>query len=555
MSGTRSQLQKAMRDFQAAQQKAAIQEILARLTGKSNQLLSYEEVAEKLKLKARSERGVQTIPLDAIVGSVGRHMEFTRSFLPIRADDQERWARVKTAFIGNEAGLEPIEVYKVGEVYFVIDGNHRVSIARQEKMIAIEARVIELKTDIPLTPNIQPEDLIIKAEYAEFLEITGVMDSRPNVDLTMTACCQYEKLMDQIQVYQYLLHENGKTDATLQDAAANWYDTMYTPIAEAIRDRGLLRWFPENTITDLYLWISENRSALEKELGWEIQSDIAATDLILKKGSQSETGSWRKARLITRYTDHLFSDILVPLNGEPDSWDALEQAIILAQHESSKIHGLHIVDSVEKMNDEISSAMQAQFHQRCAEANVNGKLVTEVGDITRKISERAIMTDMVVLKIAHPPQGGLSALKSPFRAILAQSSRPLLCVPEKASKFQRALLAYDGSALSNEALFMAAYFAETWPLELTVAIAIKGSKQKEDAQDYAKKYLDIHEIQAKYIVSKFGTMNFLKNTADELQADLILMGGDRGSALRKVISGDLVDHTLRGSKIPTFICH
>ena len=482
-------------------------------------------------------------------------MEFTRSFLPIRADDQERWARVKTAFIGNEAGLEPIEVYKVGEVYFVIDGNHRVSIARQEKMIAIDARVIELKTDIPLTPNIQPEDLIIKAEYAEFLETTGVMGSRPNVDLTMTACCQYEKLMDQIQVYQYLLHENGKTDATLQDAAANWYDTMYSPIAEAIRDRGLLRWFPENTITDLYLWISENRSALEKELGWEIQSDIAATDLILKKDSQSETGSWRKARLITRYTDHLFSDILVPLNGEPDSWDALEQAIILAQHENSKIHGLHIVDSVEKMNDEISSAMQAQFNQRCVEANVNGKLVTEVGDITRKISERAIMTDMVVLKITHPPLGGLSALKSPFRAILAQSSRPLLFVPEKASKFQRALLAYDGSALSNEALFMAVYFAETWPLGLTVAIAIKGSKQKEDAQDYVKKYLDIHEIQAKYIVSEFGSMDFLKNTADELKADLILMGGDRGSALRKVISGDLVDHTLRVSKIPTFICH
>ena len=132
MAPSRIQLQKAIQDFQSAQQKAAIQEILARITGKSNQLLSYDEVAEKLKLRSRMERGVKTIPLDAIVGSVSRHTEFTRNFLPLRADDQERWARVKTAFMESNAGLEPIEVYKVGEVYFVVDGNHRVSIARQE---------------------------------------------------------------------------------------------------------------------------------------------------------------------------------------------------------------------------------------------------------------------------------------------------------------------------------------------------------------------------------------------------------------------------------------
>src|SRR5512138_660003 len=120
----------AILDFQAARKRASIQEILARLQGKSNQLLSYDEVAEKLKLHARSERGMRNIPLDAIVGSVGRYTDFTRTFLPLRANDQERWARVKAA-MEEGAGLPPIEVYKVGEVYFVIDGNHRVSIARQ----------------------------------------------------------------------------------------------------------------------------------------------------------------------------------------------------------------------------------------------------------------------------------------------------------------------------------------------------------------------------------------------------------------------------------------
>ncbi|HMD81537.1 MAG TPA: hypothetical protein VKE92_09545, partial [Anaerolineales bacterium] len=319
--------QMAIHDFQSARQRAAIQEILSRFTGKSTQLLSYEDVAEKLKLRARMERGVQHIPLDAIVGSVGRNTDFTRTFLPRRAGDQQRWANVKAVFINTDStpSLPPIEVYKVGEVYFVVDGNHRVSIARQEGMTSIEARVIEVKTDIPLTPDVQPEDLIIKAEYAEFLEATRIIDLRPNVDLSVSIPGQYDILMSQIYLQKFIMVEDQKQDASLQDAVLDWYDNIYIPLAEAIRDRGLLHWFPGRTITDLYIWIAENRAALEKEQGWEIQSDIAATDLILKRSVKSEPGSWRKARTATRYTDHLFMDILVPLSGDAESWDSLEQ--------------------------------------------------------------------------------------------------------------------------------------------------------------------------------------------------------------------------------------
>src|SRR5688500_7457685 len=141
MSPDQYKFQLAIQDFQAARQKAAIQEVLARITGKSNQLLSYEEVADKLKLRARTDRGVQHIPLDAIVGSVGRDTDFTRAFLPLRAVDHQRWANAKAA-MEDGAGLPPIEVYKVGEVYFVMDRNHRGSIARQEESSSIEANVI-----------------------------------------------------------------------------------------------------------------------------------------------------------------------------------------------------------------------------------------------------------------------------------------------------------------------------------------------------------------------------------------------------------------------------
>src|SRR5437868_1002563 len=117
----------ARRDFSKVRAQASLEGVLAHLSGRSNELLSYEEVASRLHLNMRSERGVLEIPLRAIVGSVGRYTDFTRTFLPLSDTDRERWARVKAAM---DAGivLAPIDVYKVGEVYFVLDGNQRVSV-------------------------------------------------------------------------------------------------------------------------------------------------------------------------------------------------------------------------------------------------------------------------------------------------------------------------------------------------------------------------------------------------------------------------------------------
>jgi nucleotide-binding universal stress UspA family protein len=554
MSPSQYQFRAAIQDFQSARQRASIQEVLARITGKSTQLLSYEEVAEKLKLRIRTERGIKTIPLDAIVGSVSRYTDFTRTFLPLRENDQQRWANVKAVLMEGGAGLPPIEVYKVGEVYFVVDGNHRVSIAKQEGLTSIEAHVIEFKTDIKLTSNVQPDDLIIKAEHAEFLDATRIMELRPNVDLTVTACCQYEKLMEQICVQECLLERSGKSGVSFRDAVEDWYDNIYIPLAETIRDRGLLRWFPNRTITDLYLWITENRSALEKESGWEIQSDVAATDLILERGARNESGSWRKARTVTRYTGHLFADILVPLSGDEDSWDSLKQAFIIAQHEGARIHGLHIVDSKEKVKNPNALAVQDKFNQRCIEANIDGKLIIEFGEITKKICERATMTDLIVLKIVHPPVGGLAALRSPFRTIITNSSCPMLAVPAKATQLQRALLAYDGSELAKEALFVATYLAEIWKTELIAFTAPDGAKLTADAQDHVRRYLDIHEVEAEYIVSEHGAMEYLKKTVEGRNVDLVLMGSHGGSVLQQVFIGSALDYMLRESRVPTFIC-
>ena len=554
MAPNQYKIQMAIHDFHSARKKAAVQEVLARITGKSTQLLSYEDVAEKLRLRGRTERGIQHIPIDAIVGSVGRYTDFTRTFLPRRAEDRQRWAGVKAAFLEDGAGLPPIEVYKVGEAYFVIDGNHRVSIAKQERFASIEARVIEVRTDVPLTPDIQPDDLIIKAEYAEFLDATRIMDLRPNVDLSVTIPGQYEKLMEQMCIQECLLEGERKGSIAFQNAVEAWYDNVYIPLAETIRDRDLLQWFPDRTITDLYVWISDNRSALENELGWEIQSDIAATDLILERGVQSESGSWRKARTVTRYTDKLFMDILVPLSGDSESWDSLEQAILIAQREGARLHGLHIVDSKEKVQSPHALEVQTQFNRKCVDANVDGNLVIESGEITKKICERATMTDLIVLKLVHPPLGGLSSLTSPFRTIIKNSSRPLLGVPGKATHFQRALLAFDGSLRSKEALFIATYLAEMWKTELIVFSMMDGSRVKADVQDYVRGYLDIHEVQADYIMIEKGANDTLLQTAKERMVDLVLIGGYGGSVIREVVVGSYLDFVLRNSTVPTFIC-
>jgi hypothetical protein len=99
----------------------------------------------------------------------------------------------------------------------------------------------------------------------------------------------------------------------------------------------------------------------------------------------------------------------------------------------------------------------------------------------------------------------------------------MLGVPEHATRFQRALLAYDGSPHAKEALFVATYFAEMWKTELIVFTALDGSRVKADAQDYVRRYLDIHEVEAHYIISDRGATDYLTHTIEEHNVDLVLV--------------------------------
>ena len=184
----------AIRDFRRARREAAIQQILARVTGKSADLLCFDDVRQQLRTTGEEvERGLQEIPLDKIVGSVGRYKDFTRSFMPKRDSDEERWAQVKAATL-DMTGYPPIEVYQMGDAYFVKDGNHRVSVARQLGTETISAYVTEVKTQLPLGADDDPNEVLCKARYAKFLELTGLSELRPEADLLMTFAGYYPVL-------------------------------------------------------------------------------------------------------------------------------------------------------------------------------------------------------------------------------------------------------------------------------------------------------------------------------------------------------------------------
>ncbi|NOG52448.1 MAG: ParB N-terminal domain-containing protein [Chloroflexi bacterium] len=129
--------------FYKAKRRAMLHNLWARIRRKPVQLLAFSKVEARLRLNIQHDRGVQDIALHQIVGSVGRATEFSKRFLPMRERSKERWSRVYAQAISPE-GLPPIDVYQVDDTYFVIDGNHRVSVTRELGAKTIQAHVIEL---------------------------------------------------------------------------------------------------------------------------------------------------------------------------------------------------------------------------------------------------------------------------------------------------------------------------------------------------------------------------------------------------------------------------
>ncbi len=271
--------------------RAEITDLLALVSGHSSDLVQFDEVAKQLKARQAIQRGTQDVALDDIVGSVGRYRDFTRTFLPRGSVNQERWTSIDAA-LNSQKGLPPIELFKVGGVYFVRDGNHRVSVARANGLPSIEAYVTEIKTAVPLTiDDFERDRWIIKAEYAEFLSKTNLDKLRPEQDIRFTEPGRYAMLLNHIAVHQYLQNQQAakEDDAhimTWEEAVVSWYDNVYCPIVSMIHKYNLLEHFPRRTEADLYGWIVMHREALAEEYGLAPLSPEAAVSTFAQAYSE-----------------------------------------------------------------------------------------------------------------------------------------------------------------------------------------------------------------------------------------------------------------------------
>jgi hypothetical protein len=286
---------RAALDWKRARRKALVQDVLALIQRRPMDLLPFDEVREKLRLRNRRYLGLQDVPLDEIVGSVGRYQDFTRKFLPRQDALEGRWQKVdQIANVGG--GMPPIELFKVGDAYFVRDGNHRVSIARAQNAPSIEAFVWEYETGVPLGPETDLDDLLIKAEYVEFLERTGLDQNRLEQPIEFTAAGRYSELEYQIALYRYNLSQIDGEEFSFPQAAALWYDMLYTPIVQIIRDSNALHEFPGRTEADLYVWIFRYQRELSGQYGRQVPMSEAASDFAEKFSEQPLKKAARQIR-------------------------------------------------------------------------------------------------------------------------------------------------------------------------------------------------------------------------------------------------------------------
>jgi uncharacterized ParB-like nuclease family protein len=248
-------------DWKHARRQLLYKEVVCLVKGCSIDLLSFEDARKQLHLKQRFDRGLQEIPLDNIRGSVGRYDDFSSAFLPRKDHMIERWENVDVAM--REGKTPPIEVYQVGQSYFVLDGNHRVSVARQLGRDTIDAYVNEYPMLSWPKSEADIDEALIQIEQSAFLEKAGPENSKAAgaMDFSCPGC--YKDLSNQIEIYRRGKQDEDHQPLTFEAAFSAWNEEVYEPSIKAIRKHDLLSLFPNRTEGDLFLWSCENSEILE----------------------------------------------------------------------------------------------------------------------------------------------------------------------------------------------------------------------------------------------------------------------------------------------------
>jgi hypothetical protein len=253
-------------------------------------LLSFDEVRSTLGAVEQAYLGMRVVPVAKIVGSVGRHREFDRAFLPSKPSLGGRWKKIDQAVLRAEE-LPPVSLYKIGDAYFVKDGNHRVSVAHQQGIEMIDAEVVELRSRVPVDSALTARDLLHKLEHRHLLERLPLDSVLPEMKVELSDIADYRRLANHIEAHGFRLSQHRGQYVSPGEALRDWHEHSYAPIATMIRKERVLDAFPSRSELDLYLWIVEHRERLALEGRDESVTPSAAKEDILKREGRKPGGS------------------------------------------------------------------------------------------------------------------------------------------------------------------------------------------------------------------------------------------------------------------------
>ena len=296
----------AQEDFSRARNKAWINEMQNIMHPDKKRLLSLNDVKKILKPKNEVYIGLKTIPIKKIVGSEGRYNDFDNHFLPRSNELKQRWVNIDQAHL-SVIVLPPIQLYELGGLYFVRDGNHRVSVAKTQGVEFIDAEVISLQSEVQLPPDVRLDtllDAVIRYEKRVFYNETHFGDLTDYWDLDFTATGRYDVIYNHILVHKYYMNEQQHTEIDFNDALVSWYKTVYLPVIAVIDKYTLLSDFKDRTKSDIYVWIVKHWDRLKQKNGNDFSLDDAARDFVkLEQASHTRHGSFftRLKALLQQY--------------------------------------------------------------------------------------------------------------------------------------------------------------------------------------------------------------------------------------------------------------
>jgi hypothetical protein len=238
---------------------------LSQIAGRnrSRPLLSLDEVSKRLRAFEQSYVGIRPIPVADVVGTVSRVDDFDRDFLPKRSKIQERWQQVEESY--PQGDFPPIVVYEIDGRYFVVDGHHRVAIARQRGIEFIDAEITELRSQWELPPDADISAIIMAEQCRRFLEESGLEHARPDATIEFSRPQGYIELLEHIKLHGFhLLMERG-APISMEEIVGDWHDRVYVPTVDAIHREHLHELWPKATDADLFLWVGQRRRELFPE--------------------------------------------------------------------------------------------------------------------------------------------------------------------------------------------------------------------------------------------------------------------------------------------------